>query len=132
MTDSFRFEGRAEVGSLLGILFSKLDYLDYHTDVGEGATRVVGFHGRSNGIEFEEYLVLSFDEQHRIRHAVVAVRGMSGLALIFSTIGPDLLRMHHSRWGAGLARFGLPIITRAVVAMERWLLPLAEPNRDRA
>ncbi|QUQ72504.1 hypothetical protein [Kutzneria sp. CA-103260] len=131
ITDAFRFEGRAEVFMLLTIFFSKVDYLDYHTDVGEGATRVLGFHGRFSRIPFEEYLVLSFDEQHQVRHLVVATRGAAGLTAVFSSLGPDLLAVNHSRWTGRLARLAMPAAMWLVAALDRWVFPLAAPTRNR-
>lgn len=128
LTGQFRFHGRAQVHELLVSAFQVISDVRYHTEVGDGATRALFFHGRCAGQEFEEAQLLRFDAEGRIGQLTLFGRPLPGVTAVMAGIGPRLVR-----------RQGRPVLAVVVGAAvtpmaavtrlgDRHVVPRTDPN----
>lgn len=114
ITSSFRFVGRDEVATLLGIVRELLEDLHYLEDFGEGGAHLLAFRARVNGQRLEGTDVMQLDEQGRVRELRVFIRPLPGLTALTAALAPRLAsRTGRARWAtvAGMTR-PLAAITR--------------------
>jgi hypothetical protein len=130
LTAQFRFHGREQVRDMLTAAFEVISEVRYHTEVGDGGTRALFYHGRAGGEKIEEAQLLRLDAGGLIQELTLFGRPLPGLTTIMADIGPRLLR----RQGRpGLARVVKLAITPLAVLTrigERRLVPLADPARS--
>lgn len=131
LTAQFRFHGSAQVADMLASAFEVISDIRFHTEVGDGDTWALFYHGRACRETVEEAQLLRLDADGLIREITLFGRPLPALTEVMAGIGPRLLR-----------RQGQPVLARLVTlaagplnAMtrmgERTLLPRADPNRRR-
>lgn len=129
LTAQFRFRGHNQVRDMLGAAFEVISGIRYHTEVGDGDTRALFYHGRAGREEIEEAQLLRLEHSGLIRELTLFGRPLPGLTAVMADIGPRLLR-RQGRPGlarvVNLATAPLAVMTRLG---ERRLVPLADPNR---
>jgi hypothetical protein len=131
LTAQFRFRGQAQVADMLASAFEVIHEIRFHTEVGDGDTRALFYHGRVGRQAVEEAQLLRLDADGLIREITLFGRPLPALTEVMAGIGPRLLR----RQGQPvLARF-VTVATAPLNAMtrmgERILLPWADPDRRR-
>jgi hypothetical protein len=131
LTAAFRFHGPDQLRDMLAAAFQVLPDLRVHTEVGDGDTRVLFFHGTIDGLPVEEAQLLRFDADGLVRELTIFGRPLPALTAVLTGIGGPLLR-----------RQGRPVLGRLIGAAtaplaaltrigEKRLVPLADPARSR-
>ncbi len=131
LTAQFRFRGPAQVTDMLASAFEVIHDIRFHTEVGDGDTWALFYHGRTGREAVEEAQLLRLIADGLIRELTLFGRPLPALTQVMAGIGPRLLRRQRQ---PGLARF-VTLATAPLNAMthmgERTLLPKADPNRTR-
>lgn len=131
LTAMFRFHGPDQVCDMLASAYEVLEGLRVHTQVGDGDTRALFFHGTARGQVVEEAQLLRFDADGLIRELTLFGRPLPGVTAVLSGIGGPLLRRQGRPLMArllGAATAPLAAVTRLA---EKRLVPLADPARSR-
>lgn len=131
LTAQFRFHGPAQVTDVLASAFEVVRDIRFHTEVGDGDTWALFFHGRAGREAVEEAQLIRLNADGLIRELTIFGRPLPALTEVMAGIGPRLLRRQRQ---PGLARV-VALATAPLNAMvrmgERGLLPRADPNRRR-
>jgi hypothetical protein len=129
LTDRFRFNGRAEVAEMLAAAFACIKDIRYHTEVGDGDTRVLFFHARAGREPLEEAELLRLDADGLVRELTFFGRPLPAVTRVMADIAPRLLRAQGRPSTAGF----ISLATKPLAAMTRLgdsrLVPLADPAR---
>jgi hypothetical protein len=127
VTDQFRLQGHAEISALVRCVFMKVDYFNFHMDVGSDEMRVVAFHSQTMGFQFEEIQMLHINENHLIDEVVLTIRPAAGVAAVLYGVGAELIGRNRSlRWRM-VFRPLLYVIAHVVRFVDRKILVLAAP-----
>lgn len=116
LTDRFTFDGKENVGRLFETAYEKFEGLNYHTAIGEGTNRVLVGGATTNGVTFEETLLLTLDDAGKIAEITLFIRPLPGLTAVMAALGPALARRNgRSR----LTRSALRAMTAPLAAATR-------------
>lgn len=129
LTARFQFRGCGQVRDVLAAAFEVIAEIRYHTEVGDGATRVLFYRGRCGREQFEEAQLLRFDAEGLITELTLFGRPLPGVTAVMAAIGPALLRRQDQPVRARV----IAAATRPLAALTRLgeahVVPLADPNR---
>lgn len=132
LTAQFRFHGLAQVREMLAAAFAVISDIRYHTEVGDGSTRALFYHGRCGEESIEEAQLLRFSPDGLITQLTLFGRPLPGLAEAMTAIGPALL----TRQGRPVAAKAIAAATRPLATAVRFgdihLVPRADPSRAAA
>lgn len=92
VTNRLCLNGREEIRFLLGGVFTAVDVIRFHTDFGEGACRVLVYNGSMGSREYEESLLLRFNERNEIAEMFASVRPFDGMMQLSARLAPELIR----------------------------------------
>lgn len=129
LTARFTFQGRDQVADVLAAAFEVIQQVRFHTEVGDGQTRALFYHGACDGQAFEEAQLLRLDDGGLISELTFFGRPLPGVTAVMRRIGPAILRRQgRGRFASviGLAAGPLHGLTSSG---ERYLMPLAAPGR---
>ena len=130
LTAQFRFHGPSEVADVLASAFEVIHDIRYHTQVGQGDTWALFYHGTARREPVEEAQLLRLDAAGLIREITFFGRPLPALTEVMAGIGPRLLRRQRRPVFArmvGLATAPLNAMTRLG---ERTIVSRAAPVRD--
>ena len=130
LTDQFTFNGKEEVRKLLETAYEHFEGLNYHTEIGDGARRVLVGGATASGQPFEETLVLTLNEDNKISVITLFIRPLPGITAVMALLGPHMARKNgRSRFTAGLLRVMTAPLVAATRSGDRFGLKLALPKR---
>ncbi|RSM83318.1 nuclear transport factor 2 family protein [Amycolatopsis sp. WAC 01375] len=128
LTDRVRFTGHVELRPLLEVAYSHLRDVRFHTDTGDGKTRVVVYTARIGGEDVEEAAVLKLDEDGLIAEVTLFVRPLPGLVALMDAFGPDIARRNGRTFAARLLKFAAKPLLAMVRSGDKRAVPLAGPR----
>ncbi|HET6288129.1 MAG TPA: nuclear transport factor 2 family protein [Amycolatopsis sp.] len=128
LTDRVRFTGHAELRPLLEVAYAHLRDVRFHTDTGDGRTRVVVYTARIGGEEIEEAAVLKLGEDGLIAEVTLFVRPLPGLVALMDAFGPDIARRNGRTFAARLLAVAAKPLLAMVRSGDRRAVPLAGPR----
>lgn len=128
LTDRVRFTGHAELRPLLEVAYAHLRDVRFHTDTGDGKTRVVVYTARIGGEDVEEAAVLKLDEDGLIAEVTLFVRPLPGLVALMDAFGPDIARRNGRTFAARVLAVAAKPLLAMVRSGDRRAVPLAGPR----
>lgn len=131
LTAVFRFHGPDQVTDMLASAYEVLEDLRVHTEVGDGDTRALFFHGSARGQVIEEAQLLRFDADGLVRELTLFGRPLPGVTAVMSGIGGPLLRRQGRPVMARLLGGAIAPLAALTRFGEKRLVPLADPARSR-
>jgi hypothetical protein len=129
LTAQFRFRGRDQAREMLSAAFEVISGIRYHTEIGEGRTWALFYHGRSGPQELEEAQLLRLGDAGLIRELTLFGRPLPALTAVMAGIGPRLLRRQGRPRLATVVNVATVPLHAMVRLGEQRLLPLADPGR---
>jgi hypothetical protein len=127
LTDQFTFDGKDDLRRLFETAYEKFDGLEYHTVIGD---RVLVGSATVGGQPFEETLLLSLNDDGKIREITLFIRPLPGLTAVMAALGPELARRNgRSRFTAGLLKVMTAPLVAATRSGDRFGVKLALPKR---
>jgi hypothetical protein len=129
LTAAFRFRGTAQLTDVLASAFEVITEIRYHTEVADGGTVALFYHGRAGREVFEEAQLLRLDAGGLIRELTFFGRPLPGLTAVMKGIGPRLLRRQGQPRLARLVTAATAPLHAMVRSGEQTLMPRADPNR---
>jgi hypothetical protein len=115
LTSRLVFQGREQIGAVIGVVLDVFDDLRYTDDVRDGASGFLVARARVGGREIEIVDHLRLDEQGRIREMTAFFRPLPAAAIALRLIGVGLARRRSRIRAAIIAVLASPLglITRA-------------------
>jgi hypothetical protein len=106
-----RFEGPTQLREIFGVVFKRLEVIDYYEELGDESSRVLFYRGRLAGAEIEETQLIRLAPDGRIREIVFFIRPFPGLAGVAAGLAPELARAR----GFGPARIAMMAVFGAAL-----------------
>jgi hypothetical protein len=129
LTAQFRFHGPAQVADVLASAFEVIHDIRYHTEVGEGDTWALFYHGRTRREAVEEAQLLRLDGDGLIREITFFGRPLPALTEVMAGIGPRLLRRQRRPVFARVVSLATAPLNFMTGLGEKRILPRAAPPR---
>jgi hypothetical protein len=131
LTARFRFQGHGHVAAMLASAFEVIREIRFHTEVGDGDTWALFYHGRVGREAVEEAQLLRLNADGLIREITLFGRPLPALTGVMAGIGPRLLRRQRQPVLARLVMVATVPLHAMTRTGERLLLPWADPGRRR-
>ena len=128
------FQGRDEVGDLLGVVLETLEALEYVAEVPGDDVHVLNFKATIGGTPVEGVDLLRFNDAGEVREITVLMRPFPGIAAFLKASGAKLARLRGGRAkGLATAAGGAPLtaLMRASAASTPRLLSLSAARSKR-
>ncbi|MET9337826.1 nuclear transport factor 2 family protein [Nonomuraea sp. NPDC003804] len=118
------FHRRDEVRALFGVVFSVIDGLRYHTDVGDDRTRMLAATASLGATTMEEAALLRFGDDGLITEITMFVRPLPALTRLMAALGPGLARAKGRNGLAALVGAATGPLVFMTESGDRTLVPL--------
>lgn len=131
LTDSFRFEGRAEVVEILTEALGALEEIEYERVEQTSTGALLTARARLGGIDLHEAQLLDLDEHGDIAGITIFLRPLPAATRLLEALGPRIVRRQGRRGVAALLTVAGGFLHRVAASGDRRFLPLAAPPRVR-